>query len=272
MSIKGLVKRAITGAIFLIILVGSILYSPYTFTGIFFVVLVLANAEINRMISLPTVRPNILLSSILTKLTYLLPVGAMLGLFDYKWIMLLLVIILLIPIMELYRNRPNPMVNIAYSLLPAIYLALPLTLLVSLAWHGESFNPYPVLGMFIVIWVSDTGAYLFGTLFGKHKLFERISPKKTWEGSIGGGVAAILTATFILYRFIPLLSQWEWFMVSVLIVIFGTLGDLMESLLKRSVGVKDSGNLMPGHGGILDRFDSALTASVVFWLYMNIAT
>lgn len=269
MKFKDIFKRAITGIIFLVVLISAILYSPYTLTFIFFIVLVLGNAETNRMISIPTIHPQLLLSGILTKLIYLLPVGYFLGLFELKWLLLILIVIVFIPIFELFRNLKHPMANIAYSFLPATYLGLPLATLVAIAWHDGIYNPLLVLGLFIVIWIYDTGAYLFGTLFGKHKLFERISPKKTWEGAIGGGIVAVLSTTFILSNYIPQLSVIQWFIASILIVVFGTFGDLMESLLKRSAGVKDSGNILPGHGGILDRFDSALTASIVFWLYLQ---
>jgi phosphatidate cytidylyltransferase len=144
-----------------------------------------------------------------------------------------------------------------------------LVALVAIAWSNGTHNPFLVLGLFVVIWIYDTGAYLVGTLFGKHKLFERISPKKTWEGAIGGGLISVLISTFVLSKYLPVLSIWQWAIGAILIVVFGTFGDLSESLLKRSAGVKDSGNILPGHGGILDRFDSALSASVVFWLYLQ---
>lgn len=269
MKLKGLLKRAITGLIFLVVLVSAILYSPYTLTFLFFIVLVLGIGETNRMISVPTIHPQLFLSGVLAKLVYLLPVGYLLDLYGFKWVFLFLLVVILIPINELYRKLPNPMANIAYSILPAVYLGLPLAALIAIAWHGGTYEPNLILGLFVVIWVYDTGAYLVGSLIGKNKLFERISPKKTWEGAIGGGILAVLTAAFVLSKFIPHLSVIEWTIASILIAIFGTYGDLMESLLKRSAGVKDSGSILPGHGGILDRFDSALTASVVFWLYLQ---
>ena len=264
-----MLKRAITGALFLIVLVTSILYSPYTLGLIFFVVLIIGNSEFNRMIISPERQPELFWGGVLTKLTYLLPLAYFLQLIEGKWIFLLVVILLLVPIIELFRNLPNPMVNISYTILPAIYLAMPLVLINGIAWSNGNYNPNLVLGMFIIIWVYDTGAYLFGRTFGKHKLFERISPKKTWEGAIGGGITALLVGVFVLARYIPELTILQWTIASLLIVIFGTFGDLSESLLKRSSGVKDSGNILPGHGGILDRFDSALSAAGIFWIYLQ---
>jgi len=269
MKFKDLLKRTITGIIFLIVLVSAILYNEFTLTFIFLVVLIIGVAETNRMISIPTIHPQLFLSGILAKLIYILPVGYLLGLYDFEWVLLVLFVIVLIPINELYRDIKNPMANISYSLLPAMYLGLPLAALVSIAWQDDVYNPYLVLGLFIVIWVYDSSAYIVGTSIGKHKLFERISPKKSWEGAIGGGIIAVIVATFVLSKYITHLSAVQWAIAAVLIVIFGTFGDLSESLLKRSAGVKDSGNILPGHGGILDRFDSAITASVVFWLYLQ---
>lgn len=118
-----------------------------------------------------------------------------------------------------------------------------------------------------MLWASDTGAYLAGRTFGKTKLFERHSPKKTWEGSFGGLIISGLAA-FILSRFFPGIETWQWLISSVIIVVFGTYGDLTESMLKRSYHIKDSGNIMPGHGGFLDRFDGLLLAAPLVYLFL----
>ena len=122
---------------------------------------------------------------------------------------------------------------------------------------------------FLLVWVNDTFAYLSGSLFGKHKLFPRISPKKSWEGSIGGGVFSI-ASSFVFAHYFSFLSVWEWAGLALVVVIFGTWGDLTESLMKRQLGIKDSGHILPGHGGMLDRFDSALLAipAAVVYLYV----
>ena len=168
-------------------------------------------------------------------------------------------------ISELYLKKANPMLNWAYSMLSQLYIGLPFALLNVLAFHNDpeyssvSYNPILPLSIFIFLWLSDTGAYCVGSLIGKHRLFERISPKKSWEGSIGGGVVAI-GASFILAHYFTIMSMWEWAGLALVVVIFGTWGDLTESLLKRQLHVKDSGTILPGHGGMLDRFDSALMA------------
>ena len=179
---------------------------------------------------------------------------------------------------ELYLRRPNPMNNWAYTMMSQLYVALPFALLSVLYFYpvqmmqGEALTvavtPMLPLSVFIFLWASDSGAYLVGSLIGKHRLFERISPKKSWEGSIGGGVLA-LVAAWVLWYFFPIMSLWQWIGMALVVVVFGTWGDLVESLLKRQLGIKDSGHILPGHGGILDRFDSSMLAvpAVVIYLY-----
>ena len=179
-------------------------------------------------------------------------------------------------ISELYLKKENPVLNWAYSMLSQLYIGLPFALLNVLAFHNDpasefssiSYNPILPLSIFIFLWLNDTGAYCIGSLIGKHRLFERISPKKSWEGSIGGGVVAI-GVSFILAHYFPFMSMMEWAGLALAVVIFGTWGDLTESLLKRQLHVKDSGNILPGHGGMLDRFDSSLMAipAAVVYLY-----
>ena len=178
---------------------------------------------------------------------------------------------------ELYLKRLNPMNNWAFSLMSQLYVALPFALLSVLAFHRNtvisdsspiSFNAILPLSVFIFNWSNDTGAYCTGMLFGRHRLFERISPKKSWEGSIGGGIISILVS-LVMAHFFPFLSVLQWIGFALVVVVFGTWGDLVESLLKRQLGIKDSGNILPGHGGMLDRFDSTLLAvpAVVLYLY-----
>ena len=163
----------------------------------------------------------------------------------------------------------------AYAMLSQMYIALPFALLNVLAFHSDEtaslsqYNAILPLSIFIFNWVNDTGAYCTGMLFGKHKLFERISPKKSWEGSIGGGIFCII-ASFLLSHFFPFMSTGVWIGLALTVVVFGTWGDLTESLLKRRLGIKDSGNILPGHGGMLDRFDSAILAipAAVVYLYV----
>lgn len=146
---------------------------------------------------------------------------------------------------------------------------LPFGLLSEIASFRDAYNPGILLGYFVLIWTSDTFAYLIGRKIGKNRLFERISPKKSWEGSAGGAVAAIAMA-MLLSRIYPDIEVWIWMVMSSIIVITGTLGDLTESLLKRSLNVKDSGNILPGHGGLLDRFDAILLSAPFVWAFLSL--
>ena len=182
-------------------------------------------------------------------------------------------------ISELYLKNENPVNSWAYTMLGQMYIVLPFSLINVLAFQqvgpGQiTFDFLLPLSIFIFLWTNDTGAYVCGSLFGKHKLFPRISPKKSWEGSIGGGILVLIVAGIIGYfannSGTPhVLSIPAWVGLGLVVVFFGTWGDLVESLLKRTLGVKDSGNILPGHGGMLDRFDSSLLAipAAVVYLY-----
>jgi len=180
---------------------------------------------------------------------------------------------------ELYLQQKDPLHDWAYTMLSQMYIALPLAMVNCLAFRSAPdgavrFSTVLPLSLFVFLWTNDTGAYCSGRLFGRHKLFPRISPGKTWEGSIGGGILVLLVAALI--AFLDARNGWGsgltlpvWLGLGLVVVVFGTWGDLVESLLKRTLGIKDSGNIMPGHGGMLDRFDSSLMAlpAAVIYLY-----
>ena len=191
-----------------------------------------------------------------------------------------LVSIIYLMVAELYLKNDDPIHSWAYTMMAQIYIALPFSLLNTLAFHlaPQGYVAYDAilpLSVFVFLWMNDTGAYLCGSLLGKHKLFPRISPGKSWEGSIGGGILVIAVAVLVWYLADQYqlnqlgLTPVEWAGLGLTVVIFGTWGDLVESLFKRTLGIKDSGNILPGHGGMLDRFDSSLLAipAAVVYLY-----
>ena len=191
-----------------------------------------------------------------------------------------LVSIIYLMVAELYLKNENPIHDWAYTMMAQLYIALPFSLLNTLAFHLTpqglvTYDAVLPLSVFVFLWMNDTGAYLCGSLLGKHKLFPRISPGKSWEGSIGGGILVIAVAVLVWYLTEQYqlnqlgLSALEWAGLGLTVVIFGTWGDLVESLFKRTLGIKDSGNILPGHGGMLDRFDSSLLAipAAVVYLY-----
>lgn len=171
--------------------------------------------------------------------------------------------------MELFRKQENPFQNIAYSLLGVIWIILPFSLINQFPYMVNE-GKYTLLALFVFVWLYDTLAYFVGTLFGKHRLIERVSPKKSWEGTIGSAVLTVGLAFFApkLFTMLPF-SALEWMGFAAIVVVIGTLGDLVESLFKRQIGVKDSGNILPGHGGILDRFDSVLLIVPFILLYLH---
>jgi phosphatidate cytidylyltransferase len=190
-----------------------------------------------------------------------------------------LISIIYLLISEIYFDRPDTIQNWAMAFMAQLYIALPFASFNTLCFistpAGVSYYYWYALSLFIFLWSSDSGAYLFGSWLGKHRLFPRISPKKSWEGSIGGGLTALvasqIVATFVPFaeNLTPMLSRLLWAGLALLTILVGTWGDLVESLFKRKLGIKDSGNILPGHGGMLDRFDSSLLAipAAVIYIY-----
>lgn len=272
------VKRSLTGAVFVLLLVGSIWLNSLTFFTLFLLITSAGTWEFYQLarknkIS-PHIYPGVVFAAFVFVSNYLFASGLVSGTIFLAYIPL----VLLIPLVELYRKNLHPFTNISYTMLGVIYVAAPFSLLnyfiffphlvcENFARSGLVFSPYILLGFFFLIWANDTGAYVVGSLVGKKRLFKRISPKKSWEGSIGGGLFALFFA-YIISLFFKELTSVQWLVVAALVAIMGTYGDLVESLFKRSVNVKDSGNILPGHGGVLDRFDSALFAAPTVFLYL----
>lgn len=181
-----------------------------------------------------------------------------------------LVLFLGIAAVEMFRMSAQAFQNVSTTLFGAIYTCIPFTLLVNTGVDAQGhYAPWTIMGFFFIIWASDTGAYFAGRSFGKHKLAERLSPKKTVEGFVGGIIASALVA-FLISHYNSTLGVNAWILCGIVLAIAGTAGDLFESMLKRQLGVKDSGNILPGHGGILDRFDSTYFAAPVYWMFIKL--
>ncbi len=260
---SNLLIRTLTGIVFVLLLVGSITTSAYSVATLFAAVTILGAVEFAQL------RRNIAgsvtaFSMVLTAcLVYLLFTLLMLDVIPGKAISLLLLLVPALVIADLFSGKHEVFSHTVNGLLTTGYIAIPFALLNALVIDtGESYEYWLLLGFFILLWSNDTFAYICGRLFGRHKLWERISPNKTIEGFIGG-IAFSLLAAWIISLYVPLLSTLEWLCYALLISLAGTAGDLSESLLKRRAGVKDSGNLLPGHGGVLDRFDGVLLAAPV---------
>nr|HQU58774.1 phosphatidate cytidylyltransferase [Saprospiraceae bacterium] len=175
-------------------------------------------------------------------------------------------------IYELYSRSEQPFVNVAFIVLGMGYIGVPFALLEFIAFEDGYFHANTVFGLLAMTWVNDTGAYLVGSRFGKTPLFPRISPKKTWEGAVGGTLSTLLVAIFV-HQFLGGLRLVDWIVLAGIVVVFGSLGDLVESMLKRSAHIKDSGSILPGHGGLLDRFDAFIfllpfATAYILWVRM----
>jgi len=265
--------RTITG-LFMVFLIFAALYlDRFFFAAIFLVVVILGLLEFYSITVTEDCKPQKYTGTILGTLLYLLITGFFLfgGPQPLTFFVVVMLPIFFIPIIiELYRKKEKALINAAVTIFGLIYIALPVSLLnvMNDPIGGTVFHRFPayLTAYFLITWIYDTGAYLVGKNFGKHKFFERISPKKTWEGTIGGTVVALLAAAG--YYFITEGTQLIHLMVLTgLIVLFGTFGDLAESLFKRSLNLKDSGNILPGHGGILDRFDTIFVSAPFVFLY-----
>lgn len=272
------IQRAITGGIFVILLVGCTLYSPLSFGILFTLISALSVHEFAYLInSKGKVRINKTITALGGAYLFLALMGFCTSASDARIFLPYLALLLYLMITELYLKRDNPLENWAFSMLSQLYIALPFALLNVLAYHNSietssvTYNPILPLSIFVFIWLNDTGAYCVGSLIGKHRLFERISPKKSWEGSIGGGILSI-ASSFIFAHYFPFLNMTQWAGLALTVVVFGTWGDLTESLMKRQLGIKDSGTILPGHGGMLDRFDSALMAIPASVVYLYLLT
>ena len=258
-------KRLLTSIIIIATLLGCILYHEYTFIILFCCIAMLTLREFYTILTTENIKPQ-WITGMLAAATMLITTGLVFTqMVNEKWLIINLPVLFLVFIYELYTKSEKPFINIAITVFGLIYIIVPFALLIALPFLGAADANYHanlVFGYFLLIWAADTGAYLSGMFFGKHRLFERISPKKSWEGSFGGAVLNLFIA-WCCSRWFPELSYISWTVMGILIIITGTFGDLAESLLKRSLQIKDSGNLLPGHGGLLDRFD-ALLVSVPF--------
>jgi len=273
--VSNLLQRTLTGAIFVIAVIGSILIDYMLFAGVFVVFTVAGLWEFYSLQEKNYIRP-LKIHGIITGLCiFLITVFKNAELIDIdhaeKYYFVIFLYILILFIIELYRKSEKAFQNISVCITGLIYIAIPLSILISLphiVTHENSFDKVILIGFFLLLWTYDTFAYLTGIWLGKHRLFERISPKKSWEGLIGGAVFCIGLAILLSLNYSSLTTQ-QWIITAILIIIFGTFGDLVESMLKRNLNIKDSGNFFPGHGGVLDRFDAVLLSAPFVYFYLK---
>ena len=259
-------QRTLTGAIFAVVMIGMTWLHAISFLILLMAIVLLGTFELARMINIPPVKAQRIPSFLLSALTIIAGFG--ITFYHLPKVMMLALVPVAVGVLlyELYRNSERPFWNIAVTLFIPVYVAVPFLFLMMIAFMDGDYNPAIVLSFIGMIWTSDTGAYLSGVTMGKHKFFPRISPKKSWEGFIGGVVLTLLLGWGLaVYLQMPLALMLG---MALIISVLGAMSDLVESMLKRSVGAKDSGTLLPGHGGILDRFDAfVLTAPMVYFYF-----
>ena len=274
---SNLLTRTLTGAVFVVLMVGGILWDIWSFIGLFslialaglweFYSLIQKDEKVTRKI------PGLMLGVILIGACcgkYFMRTNTNLPMPHAEWVILLFPIYLIFKLVS--TDKPFGILSptlfgLLYAVLPFCYLILSYSYV---NWYNSENNARIILGFFILVWSNDTFAYLTGRAMGKHKLFERISPKKTWEGFFGG-VVCTQGLAYVLSMYFTELAPMHWFAMALIVSVFGTLGDLVESMFKRSLGVKDSGTILPGHGGILDRFDGVLLAAPFVVVYLLLA-
>jgi len=276
--LNNFIVRTITGIFIVIFVLGGFWLHPYSFLLTGLVLVCGTQYEYYRMIRNNGVNPQMPAGLVMGVVIYSVSSLIASGTLTNEWFLLLIPVTASVMIIELYRKQERPFDSLAHTFFSVLYSAVPFSIfpfsafsrsgLESILNHeGIWFSPGIVVGFFLLLWANDTGAYIIGISFGKHRLMERISPKKSWEGFFGGLIIAAIAAWF-LSGWLGVVSKAGWIIISLIISLAGTYGDLIESMLKRSLGVKDSGSIMPGHGGFLDRFDSVILSFPLVYLYI----
>lgn len=268
---NNLTLRIITGVLGSAGIIAGVCLSEWTYFAVFFIICFFSLLEFYKLAGLDGMVPQKALGIISGMLIFTFSFLIERGTMDYRYYFLIFPIVSCVYMIKLYKKfERKPFTNIAFTFLGILYVAVPFALLNVAAFdESRDYNYEIIFGCLFILWASDTGAYFAGTFFGKRKLFERISPKKSWEGFFGGAALALIF-TYGLSEFFLSLTFLQWFIVGVIIIVGGTFGDLVESLLKRSIEIKDSGSSLPGHGGFLDRFDGLLISAPFIVAFLEI--
>lgn len=265
---SNLTTRVITGLFFGIVILSSIVFSSWLFLALFFCIAMVSLKEFYRLLQLSGHSPR-QFSGMLAGAVIILSFIARLKGLPAEILLVNIPVFFLLFIRELYTRSEHPFRNIADTILGLLYVIIPFSLFITSGYFfGPAYSYSIPLGFTLLLWANDTGAYFVGISIGKHRLFERISPKKSWEGFFGGLITALLAGLALAYYFKEL-NLWQWEILALIVVIAGTFGDLVESMFKRSIAIKDSGSILPGHGGVLDRFDGFLLAVPFVFFFLE---
>lgn len=259
--LPNLAQRIITGVLGAAAVIFGVVFSEWTYFAVFFIICLLTLLEFYTLTGLDGLVPQKTFGTICGMTIYSLSFFVERGDIPHKMYYIIFPLVSLVYMIKLYKRfERKPFTNIAFTFLGIFYVAIPFSLLNIAAFEYGTYNFEIIFGCLFILWATDTGAYFAGTYFGRSKLFERISPKKSWEGAFGGAALALAFAVGIAYFFTSL-PMWQWMVIAAIIIVGGIFGDLVESLLKRSIEIKDSGDALPGHGGFLDRFDGLLISA-----------
>jgi phosphatidate cytidylyltransferase len=267
---NNLTQRIITGLAGSAAIIAGVYYSEWIYFAIFFIICLFSLLEFYKLAGLDGLVPQKTFGTLCGIFVYCLSFFIEQHRLPSKYYIIIFPLVSFVYMIKLYKKfERKPFTNIAFTFLGIFYVAVPFSLLNIAVFEDGVYKYQIIFGCLFILWASDTGAYFAGTFLGKRKLFERISPKKSWEGFIGGALLALIFA-YGLAQYFHTLSLTQWMIVGVIIIIGGTFGDLVESLLKRSIEIKDSGASLPGHGGFLDRFDGLLISAPFIVTYLEI--
>lgn len=293
--------RSLTGIAFVAVIVFGTIFSSLSYIALFLILTGLMMFEFYRLVSVRQNRPNIPLGILIGLSLFSISILYAIGIAPPELISAMIPLILLVFVNELYRYKKNPLANVSLTFLGVIYVALPLSMMNFIVFRNIPrpdeievaetsvdfinqvmnfflflkperevlYSPQMLLSFLSIIWVYDSMAYVFGVTMGRHKLFKSVSPKKSWEGLIGGFLFTPVSA-YVIYKIVGFMPFTDWLYFALIVVVSSTFGDLVESLFKRHIGIKDSGSILPGHGGLLDRFDSVLFAAPMAYLYLEL--
>jgi phosphatidate cytidylyltransferase len=274
LDVKKFLVRALSAAVFVIALLGSVVLGYVTFAMFFGVMALLGLLEFYRLSEKFDAKPFKALGIICGMFIYFVFINFPQHIIPNMIFVALKYLIVVIPLiilsMSVFSAKKNSFNNALYTFVGIVYAVLPFGLLNQLAFYRFEYAPKTILSVIFLIWANDTFAYLGGSIFGKHKLLERVSPGKTWEGTIFG-ILISFGISFIIKNYFLQTDRRIWLLMGILIPVLATFGDLLESQLKRQANVKDSGTLMPGHGGVLDRFDSLIFVAPFVYIIFKIA-
>jgi phosphatidate cytidylyltransferase len=278
--LNNLLTRTITGVGIILFVLGGFWLHPLSFVVAGLAMMTGAQLEYYSMIRLTGIRPQVATGLITGITAYLLSTLIAAKILEKEYFLLLIPMMSVVIVMELYRRTEKPFDSLAHTYFSILYTVIPFSMIPFSAFYREGlasvipqnyiqFSPGIIVGFFILLWTNDTAAYLVGVSIGKSRLFERISPKKSWEGFLGGMVVTAIMG-YLIAGWLGVVDKIDWVIIALIVSVAGTYGDLVESMLKRSIGVKDSGKVMPGHGGFLDRFDSLILSFPLVYLYIAV--